>query len=128
MTLRTVPKRKVSDLSGAEMTYIAAGVPTYGFSLYARAEVKDVPSLKGRVVGLMTKGASTDHGMTALLRQYNLRSGQDVKILYLGGVREGLAALERGIVSATTISAPTTLMARRLGYKGVNNFAALNIS
>ena len=55
MTLRTVPKRKVSDLSGAEMTYIAAGVPTYGFSLYARAEVKDVPSLKGRVVGLMTR-------------------------------------------------------------------------
>jgi ABC-type nitrate/sulfonate/bicarbonate transport system substrate-binding protein len=30
-------------LSGAEMTYIAAGVPTYGFSLYARADVKDVP-------------------------------------------------------------------------------------
>ncbi|HEX9455638.1 MAG TPA: ABC transporter substrate-binding protein [Candidatus Binatia bacterium] len=114
-------------LSGAEMTYIAAGVPTYGFSLYARADVKDVPSLKGRVVGLMTKGASTDHGMTALLRQYNLRSGQDVKILYLGGVREGLAALERGIVAATTISAPTTLMARRLGYKELVNFASLNI-
>ncbi|HWH79704.1 MAG TPA: ABC transporter substrate-binding protein [Candidatus Binatus sp.] len=114
-------------LSGADMTYIAAGVPTYGFSLYARSDVKDVPSLKGRVVGLMTKGASTDHGMTALLRQYNLRSGQDVKILYLGGVREGLAALERGIVAATTISAPTTLMARRLGYKELVNFAALNI-
>ncbi len=58
-------------LSGAELVYIASGVPTYGFSLYARADVKDVPSLKGKVVGLMTKGASTDHGMTALLRQYN---------------------------------------------------------
>jgi ABC-type nitrate/sulfonate/bicarbonate transport system substrate-binding protein len=114
-------------LSGADITYIAAGVPTYGFSLYSRADVKDVPSLKGKVVGLMTKGASTDHGMTALLRQYNLRSGQDVKILYLGGVREGLAALERGIVAATTISAPTTLMARRLGYKELVNFASLNI-
>ena len=75
----------------------------------------------------MTKGASTDHGFTALLRQYNLRSGQDVKVLYLGGVREGLAALERGIVAATTISAPTTLMARRLGYKELVNFAKLNI-
>ncbi len=114
-------------LSGAELVYIASGVPTYGFSLYARADVKDVPSLKGKVVGLMTKGASTDHGMTALLRQYNLRSGQDVKILYLGGVREGLAALDRGIVAATTISAPTTLMARRLGYKELVNFATLKI-
>jgi ABC-type nitrate/sulfonate/bicarbonate transport system substrate-binding protein len=114
-------------LSGAELVYIASGVPTYGFSLYARADVKDVPSLKGKVVGLMTKGASTDHGMTALLRQYNLRSGQDVKVLYLGGVREGLAALDRGIVAATTISAPTTLMARRLGYKELVNFATLKI-
>ena len=75
----------------------------------------------------MTKGASTDHGLTALLRQYNLRSGQDVKVLYLGGVREGLAALDRGIVSATTISAPTTLMARRMGYKELLNFADLKI-
>ena len=114
-------------LSGAELVYIASGVPTYGFSLYSRADVKDVPSLKGKIVGLMTKGASTDHGMTALLRQYNLRSGQDVKILYLGGVREGLAALDRGIVAATTISAPTTLMARRLGYKELVNFANLKI-
>lgn len=109
-------------LSGADLTYVAASVPTYGFSLYVRNDVKDVPSLKGKVVGLMTKGASTDHGLTALLRQYNLRSGQDVKVLYLGGVREGLAALDRGIVSATTISAPTTLMARRMGYKELINF------
>ena len=114
-------------LSGADLTYIAASVPTYGFSLYVRSDVKDVPSLKGKVVGLMTKGASTDHGLTALLRQYNLRSGQDVKVLYLGGVREGLAALDRGIVSATTISAPTTLMARRMGYKELVNFMNLNI-
>lgn len=75
----------------------------------------------------MTKGASTDHGLTALLRQYNLRSGQDVKVLYLGGVREGLAALDRGIVSATTICAPTTLMARRMGYRELVNFMKLNI-
>src|SRR5258708_37135575 len=114
-------------LGGAGLVYIASGVPTYGFSLYGHADVKDVPSLKGKVVGLMTKGASTDHGMTALLRQYNLRSGQDVKILYLGGVREGLAALDRGIVAATTISAPTTLMARRLGYKDVVDFANLQL-
>ena len=48
-------------------------------------------------------------------------------MLYLGGVREGLAALDRGIVSATTISAPTTLMARRMGYKELVNFMNLKI-
>ena len=114
-------------LSGADLVYIALIVPTYGFSLYARPETKDVPSLKGKVVGVMTKGASSDHGLIALLRHNHLVPGQDVKFLYLGGVREALAALERGIVSAAVLSAPTTLLARRLGFKEVINIATLNL-
>jgi ABC-type nitrate/sulfonate/bicarbonate transport system substrate-binding protein len=104
-------------LSGAELVYIALIVPTYGFSVYARPDLKDISSLKGKVVGVMTKGASADHGMIAVLRHNHLTPGQDVKFLYLGGVREALAALERGIVSASVLSAPTTLLARRMGFK-----------
>jgi NitT/TauT family transport system substrate-binding protein len=114
-------------LSGADLVYIALIVPTYGFSLYARPETKDVPSLKGKVVGVMTKGASSDHGLIALLRHNHLTPGQDVKVLYLGGVREALAALDRGIVSAAVLSAPTTLLARRLGFKEVVNIATLKL-
>ena len=114
-------------LAGADLVCIAVSVPTYGFSLYARPDVKDVTSLKGKVVGVMTKGASSDHGLVALLRHNNMRAGQDVKVLYLGGVREALAALERGIVSAAVLSAPTTLIARRLGFKEVVNIADLKL-
>jgi ABC-type nitrate/sulfonate/bicarbonate transport system substrate-binding protein len=83
--------------------------------------------LKGKVVGVMTKGASSDHAVVALLRHNKLQPGQDVKFLYLGGVREVLAALERGIVTAGVISSPTTLAARRLGFKEVINIASLNL-
>jgi NitT/TauT family transport system substrate-binding protein len=114
-------------LSGAELVYIAMIVPTYGFSVYAKPDVKDISSLKGKVVGVMTKGASSDHGMIAVLRHSHLTPGQDVKFLYLGGVREALAALERGIVSASVLSAPTTLLARRMGFKEVINIATLNL-
>jgi NitT/TauT family transport system substrate-binding protein len=114
-------------LSGADLVAVAVGVPTYGFSLYARPDVKDIAALKGKVVGVMTKGASSDHGLIALLRHNHLRAGQDVKVLYLGGVREALAALDRGIVSASVLSAPTTLMARRLGYKELVNIANLKL-
>jgi NitT/TauT family transport system substrate-binding protein len=114
-------------LSGADLIYIAMVVPTYGFSLYARPEVKDVTSLKGKVIGVMTKGASSDHAAVALLRHNKLQAGQDVKFIYLGGVREVLAALERGIVTAGVISAPTTLAARRLGFKEIINIASLNL-
>ena len=114
-------------LSGADIVGIAASVPTYGFSLYARPEIKDVSGLKGKMLGVMTKGASSDHAAVALLRRNNLQPGQDVKFLYLGGVREVLAALERGIVSAGVLSAPTTLLARRLGLKEIINIADLKL-
>ncbi len=114
-------------LSGADLVCIAIGVPTYGFSLYARPEVKDISSLKGKVVGVMSKGASSDHAAIALLQKNNIKPGQDIKFLYLGGVREVLAALERGIVSAGVISSPTTLIARRMGYKELVNIASLGL-
>ncbi|MBI2089063.1 MAG: ABC transporter substrate-binding protein [Deltaproteobacteria bacterium] len=114
-------------LSGAELVYIAIGVPTYGFSVYARPEVKDISELKGKVLGVMTKGASSDHAATALLKRHGMRPGQDVKFLYLGGVREIVAALERGIIPAGVISSPTTLVARRLGFKELVNIGSLKL-
>ncbi|MGE5306558.1 MAG: ABC transporter substrate-binding protein, partial [Alphaproteobacteria bacterium] len=114
-------------LSGAELVYIAMGVPTYGFSVYARPEIKAVSDLRGKTIGVMTKGASSDHAATALIRQQHMRPGEDVKFLYLGGVREVLAALDKGIIPAGVISSPTTLIARRLGYKELVNVATLKL-
>ncbi len=114
-------------LAGGDLVAIAVGVPTYGFSLYARPEVKDIASLHGKVVGIMSKGASSEHAVIALLQRHNLQPGKDVKFIYLGGVREVLAAIERGIVSAGVLSSPTTLAARRLGQKELVNIASLNL-
>lgn len=114
-------------LSGAELVYIAIGVPTYGFSVYVRPEIKELSDLKGKVLGVMTKGASSDHAATALLGQSGLKPGQDVKFLYLGGVREVLAALDKGIIPAGVISSPTTLVARRMGYRELVNIGSLQL-
>lgn len=114
-------------LAGGDLVAIAVGVPTYGFSLYARPEVKDLASLRGKVVGIMSKGASSEHAVIALLQRYNLQPGKDVKFIYLGGVREVLAAIDRGIVAAGVLSAPTTLAARRMGHKELVNIASLNL-
>lgn len=114
-------------LAGGDLVAIAVGVPTYGFSLYARADVKDIASLQGKVIGIMSKGASSEHAVMALLQRHNLQPGKDVKFIYLGGVREVLAAMDRGIVSAGVLSSPTTLAARRLGQKELINIASLNL-
>lgn len=114
-------------LAGGDLVAIAVGVPTYGFSLYARPEVKDIASLQGKVVGIMSKGSSSEHSVIALLQRHNLQPGKDVKFVYLGGVREVVSAIEHGIVSAGVLSAPTTLVARRLGQKELVNIATLGL-
>ena len=114
-------------LAGGDLIAIAVGVPTYGFSLYGRAEVKDISNLQGKVIGIMSKGASSEHAVIALLQRYNMQPGRDVKFIYLGGVREVLAAIDRGIVSAGVLSSPTTLAARRMGHRELVNIATLNL-
>jgi len=114
-------------LAGGDLVAIAVGVPTYGFSLYAKPDVKDIAGLHGKVVGIMSKGASSEHAVIALLQRNNMQPGKDVKFIYLGGVREVLAAIDRGIVSAGVLSSPTTLAARRLGQKELINIASLNL-
>jgi ABC-type nitrate/sulfonate/bicarbonate transport system substrate-binding protein len=114
-------------LAGGDLVAIAVGVPTYGFSLYAKPDVKDIASLHGKVVGIMSKGASSEHAVIALLQRNKMQPGKDVKFIYLGGVREVLAAIDRGIVSAGVLSSPTTLAARRLGQKELINIASLNL-
>jgi len=101
-------------------------VPTYAFSIYARPEIKDVPDLRGKVLAVITKGASSDHASIALLRQYKMTQ-QDMKVLYFSRQEDALAALKQGIVSAAVHSAPTTLMARRLGFKELVNIGSLKL-
>ena len=114
-------------LSGAEIIYVGIPVPTYAFSLYARPDIKEVPDLRGKVLGVITKGASSDHASIALLRQYKMAQRKDVNVLYFSRQQDALAALNQGMVSAAVLSAPTTLMARRLGFKEVVNIGSLKL-
>jgi NitT/TauT family transport system substrate-binding protein len=114
-------------LSGAELIYVGMPVPTFAFSLYVRPDIKEVADLRGKVLAVITKGASSDHASIALLRRYNMSQGKDVKVLYFSRQEDALAALNQGIVSAAVHSAPTTLMARRLGFKELVNIGSLKI-
>lgn len=113
-------------LSGAEIIYVGMPVPTYAFSLYGRPEIKQVTDLRGKVLGVITKGASSDHASIALLRQYKMTQ-HDLKVLYFSRQEDALAALNQGIVQAAVHSAPTTLMARRLGFKEIVNIGSLKL-
>ena len=100
-------------------------VPTYAFSLYARPEIKDVTDLRGKTLG--------DH-QRCIVRSCFHRSPptvqmtqHDLKVLYFSRQEDALAALHQGLVQAAVHSPPTTLMARRLGYKELVNIGSLKL-
>jgi NitT/TauT family transport system substrate-binding protein len=111
-------------LGGADLTYIGIGLSTYGFTVYAKPDIKDMNDLRGKVFGVITKGASSDHAAIAVFKRYGIRYGQDVKILYFARQGDLLASLQKGIISGGVFSSPTTVMAQRLGFRKLVDIAS----
>ncbi len=114
-------------LSGADLVYVGIGLSTYAFSVYTGPDIKEIHDLRGKVLGVITKGASSDHAAIALLKRYEMRAGQDVKLLYFARQGDLLAALDRRIVDAGVLSSPTNVMAQRLGFKELVNIATFKL-
>ena len=114
-------------LSGADLVYAGIGLSTYAFAVYARPDIKEIKDLGGKVFGVITRGASSDHAAIALFNRYGMRVGQDVKFLYFARQGDLLASLDKGIVVAGVFSSPTTVMAKRLGYKELVNIASFKL-
>jgi NitT/TauT family transport system substrate-binding protein len=114
-------------LSGADLEYVGIGLSTYGFTVYAKPEIKSVEDLRGKIFGVITRGASSDHAALALFNRYGMKGGQDVKFLYFSRQGDLLAALDKGVVVGGVFSSPTTVMAKRLGYKELVNIASFKL-
>jgi ABC-type nitrate/sulfonate/bicarbonate transport system substrate-binding protein len=114
-------------LGGADLVYVAIGLSTYAFTVYAKPDIKDIHDLRGKVFGVITRGASSDHAAIALFNRYGMRVGQDVKFIYFARQGDLLAALDKGIVVAGVFSSPTTVMAKRLGFKELVSIASFKL-
>jgi ABC-type nitrate/sulfonate/bicarbonate transport system substrate-binding protein len=115
-------------IRGADITYIASTSNHLIFSIYARPEIARPEDLRGKTAGVDAKGGSIELATIVALKQYGLTLGKDVNAVYLGGPVPQLGALEKGIVDATTLSAPTTMKAKGMGFKELINIGALKLS
>jgi len=115
-------------IRGAGITYIASTSNHLIFSIYSRPEIGRPEDLKGKTVAVDAKGGSIELATIVALKQFGLTLGKDVNSVYLGGPVAQLGALEKGIVDATTLSAPTTLKAKGMGLKELINVGALKLS
>jgi ABC-type nitrate/sulfonate/bicarbonate transport system substrate-binding protein len=116
-----------AKLEGADLTYIASGLPTFVFQIYGRPEIKSISDLRGKVVAVTQPAASTDYAMRIVLRRNGLEPDKDVKILYANDIAAVFTTVNAGNASAGIMSAPTSLKAKAAGLKQIVNVTELKI-
>ena len=117
---------QVATVGGAGMPPVLRGSPmkflftTYNramFWLYAKPEIRDVKSLKGKRVGVSGIGSGPDTLLRESLRLHGLDANRDVTILSLGVMPTIYSGLQSGIVDAAMLAPPVTLKAEEAGFR-----------
>jgi len=116
-----------AKLEGADLIYVASGLPTFVFQVYGRPEVKSVADLKGKVVAVTQPAASTDYAMRIVLKRNGLEPDKDVRILYAQDINGVLTNVNAGNAAAGIMSAPTSLKAQAVELKPIVNVTEMKI-
>lgn len=116
----------VATVGGAGLPPLLRGSPfkflftTYNramFWLYAKPEIRDVKSLKGKRVGVSGIGSGPDSLLRESLRLNGLDPNRDVTVLSLGVMPQIFSGLQSGIVDAAMLSPPVTFKAQEGGFR-----------
>src|SRR5688572_2516634 len=120
-----------ASMSGAGFTAILGGVPLrFAFSsffrpmfwLYAKPDIPDIKSLRGKRVGVTGLGSGPDNLLRETLKRNGMEPGRDVTILALGLPATLAAALRAGTVDAGTVSPPFNFAVRDAGFRELLSF------
>lgn len=116
-----------ATLAGAELVFIGTHLKTLVFSLYGPGEIRSIADLRGKAIGVTRFATPAQYSAVLALRKFGLEADRDVKLLQTGGIPNSLAAMQKGIVQAAVLTAPTTIQARALGYREIADIAELGI-
>ena len=96
-------------------------------TLVSRPEIHNAKDLRGGVVGLQRPGDAYEKNARSALQHLKLNPDRDVKFLYLGTNEAMWIALEARKISATMVTPPATLFARKAGMNFLVNLSELKI-
>src|ERR1051325_10143141 len=109
-------------LRGAPLKFYFLSVTRPIHWLYARPEIQDVKSLRGRKVATSGIGSASDVLFKSVLKSNGLEAGQDLTIISIGVAATRYAALISGSVDATPLTFPHNFMAEEAGFRELVNF------
>ena len=116
-----------AKLEGADLIYVASGLPVFVFQIYGRPETQTLADLKGKPVAVTQPAASTDYAMRIVLKRAGLEPDKDVRILYAQDINGVLTSVSAGNAAAGIMSAPTSIRAKAAGSRPIVDVTALKV-
>jgi ABC-type nitrate/sulfonate/bicarbonate transport system substrate-binding protein len=103
-------------LTGLPVKVVACHVPVPVNVLVAQPNIKSVPELKGKTIGILNPGSPPDFMTRMIARHFGLDPERDIKLVSVGPPEARFAALTQSIVHATLLSPPFDFEAKKLGF------------
>ena len=108
----------LNRLSGGDLIIIALHAPSFSIDTWSKPEIRTIPELRGKTIGVTRFGSSTHFAAVAMLASAGLQP-TDAVILQTGGLGESLAALLSLQADAVMLAPPQNLEARKAGFHQV---------
>jgi NitT/TauT family transport system substrate-binding protein len=111
---------------GADVVILGTIFSRLNFAVHASPQIKQISDLKGKTLVTGTVGGNTYFAALLFLSRFNWIPNRDVNVIGVGGSPEVLGALTQGRFPAGILTAPTTHMATRMGFREIFDLGSLD--
>jgi len=100
-----------------KLVFTASAKPQ--FDMIAQKEIRSIAELKGKFVGISSRGGAVDLLTQLMVQKHGLTPNKDVTSLVIGGQEDTVLALRAGRISAALLTPPRPLMLAREGFNRI---------
>jgi NitT/TauT family transport system substrate-binding protein len=86
------------------------------FDLVGQPDIKSVQQLKGKIIGISSRGGAVDLLTQLILTKHGLTPNKDATLIVIGTPEELATALRAGVIAACLLSPPRQLILFREGF------------
>ena len=120
------PAAIAAAAQGAEVVVLGTVFARLNFAVHAAPQIKQLGDLKGRTIATGGIGGNPYFASLVLLSKLGWVLNRDVTLFATGGSPEILAGLTQGKFPAGVLTAPTTHLATRMGFRQIFDLASLD--
>lgn len=99
-----------------ETVVVASFINRLVMTLYGGKEIRSLEQLKGKKIGITRFGTTSDFAARYALRKGHLAPDTDVALVQIGDQATRVVALRKGVIEATLVQPPVTLLMEREGF------------